>query len=152
MNNFQPVTVTKLYLGIGGARHDLKIALDNSKANQTYNTPALGTLVMLDAQVKWMNEIGGLSACNARSAKSSSILYSWAESREWATPFVSNPAQRSQVVGTIDIASQADGGVDANDKWPEPMHRRRPPSKGDGGPVTQKYAQASGIAAFATTR
>jgi phosphoserine aminotransferase len=94
---------------------DLKIALDNSKANQTYNTPALGTLVMLDAQVKWMNEIGGLSACNARSAKSSSNLYSWAESREWATPFVSNPAQRSQVVGTVDIASPADGGVDAND-------------------------------------
>ena len=94
---------------------DLKIALDNSKANQTYNTPALGTLVMLEAQVKWMNEIGGLSACNARSAKSSSILYSWAESREWASPFVSNPAERSQVVGTIDIASPADGGVDAND-------------------------------------
>jgi len=94
---------------------DLKIALDNSKANQTYNTPALGTLVMLEAQVKWMNEIGGLSACNARSAKSSSTLYSWAESREWASPFVSNPAQRSQVVGTIDIASPADGGVDAND-------------------------------------
>ena len=94
---------------------DLKIALDNSKANQTYNTPALGTLVMLEAQVKWMNEIGGLSACNARSAKSSSNLYSWAESREWASPFVSNPAQRSQVVGTIDIASPADGGVDAND-------------------------------------
>ena len=94
---------------------DLKIALDNSKANQTYNTPALATLVMLDAQVKWMNEIGGLSACNARSAQSSSILYSWAESRDLATPFVSNPAQRSQVVGTIDIAAVADGGVDAND-------------------------------------
>jgi phosphoserine aminotransferase len=62
-----------------------------------------------------MNEIGGLSACNARSAQSSSILYSWAESRDWATPFVSNPAQRSQVVGTIDIAAVADGGVDAND-------------------------------------
>jgi phosphoserine aminotransferase len=94
---------------------DLKIALDNSKANQTYNTPALGTLVMLEAQVQWMNKIGGLSACNARSAKSSSTLYSWAESREWASPFVSNPAERSQVVGTIDIASPADGGVDAND-------------------------------------
>jgi phosphoserine aminotransferase len=94
---------------------DLKIALDNSKANQTYNTPALGTLVMLEAQVQWMNEIGGLSACNARSAKSSSTLYSWAESREWASPFVSNPVERSQVVGTIDIASPADGGVDAND-------------------------------------
>ena len=94
---------------------DLKIALDNSKANQTYNTPALATLVMLDAQLKWMNSIGGLEACNARSRLSSSILYSWAESREWASPFVTDPAERSEVVGTIDIAAVADGGVDAND-------------------------------------
>lgn len=93
---------------------DLKIALDNSKANQTYNTPALATLVMLDSQLKWMNSIGGLAACNARSRQSSSILYSWAESRPWASPFVADPAQRSEVVGTIDIASPDAGGVDAN--------------------------------------
>ena len=94
---------------------DLKIALDNSKANQTYNTPALATLIMLESQVGWMNEIGGLSACNARSQQSSSILYSWAQARSWATPFVADADKRSQVVGTIDIAASADGGVDAND-------------------------------------
>ena len=94
---------------------DLKIALDNSKANQTYNTPALATLIMLESQVGWMNEIGGLSACNARSQQSSSILYSWAQARSWAAPFVADADKRSQVVGTIDIAASADGGVDAND-------------------------------------
>lgn len=89
---------------------DLKIALDNSVANQTYNTPALATLVMLAEQIDWMNSIGGLAACNERSRRSSSTLYSWAEAREWATPFVVDPAQRSHVVGTIDVT-----GVDAND-------------------------------------
>ncbi|MBU3689375.1 MAG: phosphoserine transaminase [Acidimicrobiales bacterium mtb01] len=94
---------------------DLKIALDNSVANQTYNTPAVGTLVLFAEQVKWMNELGGLGACNARSQKSSSLLYSWAESRPWASPFVADPAKRSHVVGTIDIAAADAGGVDAND-------------------------------------
>lgn len=94
---------------------DLKIALDNSLANQTYNTPALATLVMLDAQVRWMNDIGGLAACHARSHESASAVYTWAESRSWATPFVVDPAQRSDVVATIDLASPTDGGVDAND-------------------------------------
>jgi phosphoserine aminotransferase len=94
---------------------DLKIALDNSLANQTYNTPALATLVMFEAQVRWLNSLGGLSAAAARSAESASILYRWAESREWADPFVTEPAHRSNVVGTIDITAPADGGVDAND-------------------------------------
>ena len=93
---------------------DLKIALDNSVADQTYNTPAVATLVMFAEQVRWMNEIGGLAACNARSKASSSTLYSWAESRPWASPFVTDPAMRSEVVATIDIASIDDGGVDAN--------------------------------------
>jgi phosphoserine aminotransferase len=82
---------------------DLGIALTNSLANQTYNTPAVTTLVMLDAQISWMLDNGGLDWCVARSQKSADILYSWAESKEWATPFVSDPAQRSAVVGTIDI-------------------------------------------------
>jgi phosphoserine aminotransferase len=94
---------------------DLKIALDNSVANQTYNTPALGTIVMFEAQVRWLNSLGGLSAAAARSAESAAILYGWAESRDWATPFVANPAHRSNVVGTIDITAPSDGGVDAND-------------------------------------
>lgn len=82
---------------------DLGIALTNSLSNQTYNTPAVTTLVMLDAQISWMLDNGGLDWCVARSQKSADILYSWAESKEWATPFVSDPAQRSAVVGTIDI-------------------------------------------------
>ncbi|MGA0878273.1 MAG: phosphoserine transaminase [Ilumatobacteraceae bacterium] len=94
---------------------DLKIALENSLANQTYNTPALATLVLLESQIRWMNDLGGLGACNARSRQSASIIYSWAESRPWASPFVTVPAQRSDVVATIDILPPAEGGVDAND-------------------------------------
>ncbi len=89
---------------------DLKIALDNSVANQTYNTPALGTLILLDEQVRWMLDNGGLAWCAARSKESSDHLYSWAESQSWANPFVANPAERSAVVGTIDLT-----GVEAGD-------------------------------------
>ena len=88
---------------------DLSIALDNSVANQTYNTPALATLIMLDEQVKWLNSNGGLSWAAARTAESARNIYSWAEARAFASPFVANPAQRSDVVATIDI-----DGVDAN--------------------------------------
>ena len=88
---------------------DLSIALDNSVANQTYNTPALATLIMLDEQVKWINSNGGLSWAASRCAESARNMYSWAEARAFATPFVTNPAQRSDVVATIDI-----DGVDAN--------------------------------------
>lgn len=90
---------------------DLAIALDNSTKNQTYNTPAVATLVMLDAQLDWMLGNGGLDWAAGRSATSAAALYGWAESREWASPFVSNPAERSNVVGTIDI----DDSIDAND-------------------------------------
>ena len=89
---------------------DLNIALDNSLLNQTYNTPALATLVMLNDQLQWMLTNGGLPWANRRCATSANTLYSWAESRDWATPFVSDPAKRSEVVGTIDLT-----GVDAND-------------------------------------
>jgi phosphoserine aminotransferase len=89
---------------------DLKIALDNSVANQTYNTPALATLIMLDEQVQWMNSNGGLAWAAERSKQSAMTLYNWAESRAFATPFVSDPVKRSYVVGTIDI-----DGVDANE-------------------------------------
>ena len=89
---------------------DLQIALDNSTKNQTYNTPAVATLVMLDAQLDWMLGNGGLAWSAGRSAQSAATLYGWAESREWATPFVSNPAERSNVVGTIDL----DDTIDAN--------------------------------------
>ena len=89
---------------------DLSIALDNSVANQTYNTPALATLIMFDDQLRWMNSNGGLPFAAGRSAESARTLYSWADSRDFATPFVKDLAQRSNVVGTIDI-----DGVDAND-------------------------------------
>jgi phosphoserine aminotransferase len=88
---------------------DLKIALDNSVANQTYNTPAIATLVMLEAQLQWMLGMGGLAQTNLRSAESSTTLYGWADDRKWATPFVTDPVKRSEVVGTIDL-----DGVDAN--------------------------------------
>jgi phosphoserine aminotransferase len=94
---------------------DLKIALDNSVQDQTYNTPALATLVMLEAQLQWMLALGGLTQMNLRSAESAATLYGWAEDRKWATPFVADPAKRSDVVGTIDLLAKADGGVDAND-------------------------------------
>ena len=87
---------------------DLQVALDNSTKNQTYNTPAVATLVMLDAQLDWMLAGGGLAGMAARSAASASILYGWAEAREWATPFVADPAKRSNVVGTIDIDDSID--------------------------------------------
>ena len=90
---------------------DLKIALDNSKQNQTYNTPAVATLVMLDAQLDWMLDNGSLDGMADRSATSASILYSWAEARDWASPFVDDPAKRSDVVGTIDV----DDAIDANE-------------------------------------
>ena len=89
---------------------DLSIALDNSVANQTYNTPALATLIMFDDQLRWMNSNGGLPFAAGRSAESARTLYTWADSRDFATPFVKDLAQRSNVVGTIDI-----DGVDAND-------------------------------------
>ena len=86
----------------------LPTAVDNSAKNQTYNTPAVATLLMFANQVEWMNEQGGLDWCVARTADSSSRLYEWAEASEYATPFVGEPAHRSQVVGTIDFDEKID--------------------------------------------
>ena len=82
---------------------DLGIALTNSRADQTYNTPAVTTLVMLAEQIDWMNGRGGLEWCAERCDRSASIIYDWAVSREWASPFVDDPAKRSSVVATIDL-------------------------------------------------
>ena len=90
---------------------DLKIALDNSRLNQTYNTPALATIHMLASQLKWMNENGGLTFSAGRSRQSAEILYTWAEASEFATPFVANPAERSNVVGTIDFHDDVDAAL-----------------------------------------
>lgn len=94
---------------------DLKIALDNSRADQTYNTPALATLTLLESQIRWMNAIGGLQACNARCRESASIIYDWATQRSWLSPFVADPMQRSEVVATVDVSPAGEGGADAND-------------------------------------
>ncbi|MGZ4574433.1 MAG: phosphoserine transaminase [Mycobacteriaceae bacterium] len=89
----------------------LTTALDNSVKEQTYNTPAVATLLLLADQIEWMNGQGGLDWCTSRTADSSSRLYNWAEASEYATPFVVEPAQRSQVVGTIDFADTVDAAA-----------------------------------------
>jgi len=87
---------------------DLAIAIENSKLDQTYNTPAVATLMLLAEQIEWMNENGGLSFSSGRSAKSAEILYGWAEKTSYTTPFVTDPAMRSKVVGTINFDDSID--------------------------------------------
>ena len=87
----------------------LSTALENSRKDQTYNTPAIATLLLLEDQLQWMLGQGGLEAMVARTRQSSEHLYGWAEDHDQAIPFVTDPAKRSPVVGTIDF----DEGVDA---------------------------------------
>jgi phosphoserine aminotransferase len=89
--------------------YDLATAIENSVKDQTYNTPALATLFLFAEQVDWMNSQGGLDWCVSRTTESSGRLYSWAESTSYTSPFVADPAQRSAVVGTVDL----DGSIDA---------------------------------------
>jgi phosphoserine aminotransferase len=89
---------------------DLSIALDNSRLNQTYNTPAVATLLLAVNQLEWMLANGGLEFSAGRCDRSAEILYGWAESSAYATPFVAKPDERSHVVGTIDF----DPSVDAD--------------------------------------
>ncbi|MBS1691864.1 MAG: phosphoserine transaminase [Actinobacteria bacterium] len=89
----------------------LPIAVENSLKNQTYNTPAIGTLILLADQLDWMLSNGGLDWAVKRTADSSQRLYSWAEKSRYATPFVADPALRSQVVGTIDFADDVDAAA-----------------------------------------
>ncbi len=87
----------------------LSTALESSRKDQTYNTPAVATLFLLADQIEWMLGAGGLGWCVARTAASSRALYGWAEASAFASCFVADPAKRSQVVGTVDL----DPGVDA---------------------------------------
>jgi phosphoserine aminotransferase len=89
----------------------LSTALDNSLKDQTYNTPAIATLVLLADQLEWMLGLGGLEGCVARTTASSTHLYSWAEASEYATPFVADPAKRSLVVGTVDFDDSVDAAA-----------------------------------------
>jgi phosphoserine aminotransferase len=86
----------------------LTTAVDNSAKDQTYNTPAVATLFLLADQIDWMLGQGGLEGCVARTAESSRRLYEWAEKSSYTTPFVTDPAHRSQVVGTVDFAESVD--------------------------------------------
>jgi phosphoserine aminotransferase len=90
---------------------DLKTAVDNSRQDQTYNTPALATIFLLAEQLDWMNEHGGLEWTASRCDRSAEILYTWAEQSGFARPFVSNPSERSHVVGTIDFVDAVDASV-----------------------------------------
>jgi len=87
---------------------DLQTAVDNSRKNQTYNTPAVATLLMLANQVEWMNDNGGLDGMVARSTANAEALYGWADNHAHATPFVAEPASRSLVVGAIDFDESID--------------------------------------------
>ena len=90
----------------------LSTALDNSRKNQTYNTPALATLVLLDEQLRWMLDGGGLDDfCAARTRASSDHLYGWAEASAFATPFVQDAEKRSLVIGTIDFDESVDAAA-----------------------------------------
>jgi phosphoserine aminotransferase len=90
---------------------DLQIAIDNSRLDQTYNTPALVTLFLLAEQLDWFNSQGGLSWATGRTADSSSRLYTWAEKSDYATPFVADPDMRSAVVATIDFDPVVDASA-----------------------------------------
>jgi phosphoserine aminotransferase len=90
---------------------DLKIALDNSRKDQTYNTPSLATVFLANQQVDWINQNGGLQWAAARCDASADSIYGWAEGSSYATPFVKDPAERSHVVATIDLDEAV---VDAN--------------------------------------
>jgi phosphoserine aminotransferase len=91
--------------------YSLTTALENSRLDQTYNTPALATLFLMEQQISWMNDNGGLSFTTGRTAESSQHLYGWAEASEYASPYVSDPAKRSPVVGTIDFADSVDAAA-----------------------------------------
>ncbi|MCZ4118624.1 MULTISPECIES: phosphoserine transaminase [Streptomyces] len=111
---FSPAALERAAEIAGSGRHipaffDLPTAIDNSTKNQTYNTPALSTLFLLANQLDWINGQGGLDWAVARTADSSSRLYGWAEKSSYASPFVADPEQRSQVIGTIDF----DDAIDA---------------------------------------
>ena len=93
------------------ASFDLTISIENSRLNQTYNTPALATIFLFVQQLKWMLDNGGLEFSASRCDQSSKFLYDWAERTEYTTPYVVDPADRSHVVGTIDFTDEVDAAL-----------------------------------------
>ncbi|RLL67421.1 phosphoserine transaminase [Streptomyces sp. Z26] len=113
---FSPAAIERAERLAASDRHvpeffNLHTAIDNSRKNQTYNTPALATFFLLAEQLDWLNGQGGLDWAVARTADSAGRLYGWAEGSKHATPFVTDPAQRSQVVGTIDFDDSVDAAA-----------------------------------------
>ncbi|MGW1073033.1 phosphoserine transaminase [Streptomyces sp. NPDC002537] len=113
---FSPAALERAARVHASGRHvpeffSLPTAIDNSLKNQTYNTPALSTLFLLNEQLEWLNGQGGLDWAVARTADSSSRLYTWAEKSPYASPFVTDPAKRSQVIGTIDFSDDVDAAA-----------------------------------------
>ena len=90
---------------------DLMTAIENSRLDQTYNTPAIATILMMNEQIKWFNANGGLDWCVSRTKESSDAIYDWATASSYATPFVADPAKRSQVVATVDFDESIDAEV-----------------------------------------
>ncbi|AOT59516.1 MULTISPECIES: phosphoserine transaminase [Streptomyces] len=113
---FSPAALERAARVHASGRHvpeffSLPTAIDNSLKNQTYNTPALATLFLLNEQLKWMNGQGGLDWAVRRTAASARTLYGWAEESKYASPFVADPAKRSQVIGTIDFSDDVDAAA-----------------------------------------
>jgi phosphoserine aminotransferase len=111
---FSPAAIERVARIAAGDRYipeflSIQNAIDNSRLNQTLNTPAIGTLLLMESQLDWMNGNGGLAWADARTRESSSVLYQWADRVDYARPFVEEPSARSQVVVTIDF----DDAVDA---------------------------------------
>ena len=113
---FSPTAVERAEEIAGSGRHvpaffDLPTAIDNSRKNQTYNTPAVATLFLMAEQLDWMNSEGGLKGMVERTTQSSETLYGWAERSSYAFPYVSDPADRSLVIGTIDFEEPIDASA-----------------------------------------
>jgi phosphoserine aminotransferase len=113
---FSPAAIERVKSIAASSRYipeflSLNNAIDNSRLNQTLNTPAISTLLLLENQIDWINANGGLTWASARTLESSSALYEWADATDYATPFVTNPAHRSQVVVTIDFDESIDAAA-----------------------------------------
>lgn len=113
---FSPAAIERVMTVADSRRYipeflSLKNAVDNSRLNQTLNTPAITTLLLLENQIDWINSNGGLAWASSRTAESSSALYEWADATSYATPFVTDPAHRSQVVVTIDFDESVDAAA-----------------------------------------
>lgn len=113
---FSPVAIERVERVAASGRYipeflSIKNAVDNSRLNQTLNTPAIATLLLLENQLDWINGNGGLAWADSRTRESSDVLYEWAESVEYATPFVADPTHRSQVVVTIDFDDTVDAAA-----------------------------------------